>query len=135
MVASKTHDMIAKNLNAIREVIDRDTQNDIELVRDKVIQLAMIAGLAAECQASAKKRFDNAVLAVTQRMIEENEKKEKADKIGPSILLDMAKRESSEEAALYEYAQRISAGLSHSLEGLRSVLSLYKTELQNSLNA
>lgn len=124
--------MIAKNLNAIREVIDRETSNDIELVKDKVIDLASIAGLAAECQAGAKKRFDSAVLAVTQRLINENE--QKAKPIGPSILLDMAKRECSEEAALYEYAQRISAGLSHSLEGLRSVISLYKTELQNSVN-
>ena len=134
-MSSKSPDMIAQNLNEVRKVIDRDTHNDIELVRDKVIQLAMVAGLAAECQAGAKKRFDNAVLAATQRLIKENEQKEKANRIGPSILLDMAKRGCSEESALYEYAQRISAGLSHSLEGLRSVISLYKTELQNSLNA
>lgn len=134
-MSSKTADKIAKNLNAIREVIDRDTDGDIELVKDKVIDLAMIAGLTAECQAGAKKRFDSAVLAVTQRLLAENEKRQKADKIGSSILLDMAKKECSDEAALYEYAQRISAGLSHSLEGLRSVISLYKIELQNSMNA
>ncbi len=45
----------------------------------------------------------------------------------------MIDAECNDEEALFVYADRINAGLSHSLDALRSVISLAKSEMENSL--
>jgi hypothetical protein len=116
-----------RSLNAIREVLDSDVIDvDIEQQKNKLIKLTQLTGLAAECKALAKKVLLKKELEVLNMF-------NKDDKIAPSILTKRIEAECSEEGAMLVYADRINASVSNSIEGLRSVLSLYKTELENSL--
>lgn len=116
------------NITAIRSTLDADILDvDIEMQKNKLIKLTQLVGLAAETKAQARKNLENARLFAFAKVRE--------SKIPPSVLLKMVDSEISEELSLYEYADRLNAGISNSIEGLRSVLSLYKTELEMSLKS
>jgi hypothetical protein len=116
-----------RSLNAIREVIDADVMDaDIVTQKNKLIKLCQLTGLAAECKALAKKVLLKKELEVLNMF-------NKDDKIAPSILSKRIEAECSEEGAMLVYADRINSAVSNSIEGLRSVLSLYKEEMKNSL--
>jgi hypothetical protein len=115
-----------KKLNAIREVIDADVMDaSIEDQRNKLVKLTQLTGLAAEAKAQAHKILLQKELEVIRL--------HKDSGIAASILSKMINAECFEEGALLVYADRINSAISHSIEGLRSILSLYKTEMQNSL--
>jgi hypothetical protein len=117
-----------RNLNAIREVLDSDVMDaDIETQKNKLIKLTQLTGLAAESKALAQKLLNMKELEV----IKENE----GSGITASVLVKKINAECYEEGALLVYADRINSALSHSIEGLRSVVSLYKSELENSLKS
>jgi UDP-3-O-[3-hydroxymyristoyl] glucosamine N-acyltransferase len=118
-------DCIAK-LNAIREVIDADVMDSaIEEQRNKLVKLTQLTGLAAEAKAQAHKILSMKELEVMKEFQE--------SKMATSIMSKRVNAECFEEGALLVYADRINSAISHSIEGLRSVISLYKTEMQNSL--
>lgn len=121
----KTKEETIKALNSIRELVDQDViDSDIEMVKNKMIALTQLIGLSAEANASAKKLLHSKELKVLIGI----------DKsLSPSIQNKMLSAECFEEIALYEYADRLNSALIHSIDALRSVLSLYKTELENSL--
>lgn len=114
------------NISAIRQTLDTDILDvDIECQKNKLIKLTQLVGLAAETKAQARKNLENGRLVAFSKL--------SSEKCPPSILLKRVDAEISEELSLYEYADRLNAGISNSIEGLRSVLSLYKTELEMSL--
>lgn len=116
------------NLNAIRETMDSDVVDvDIEQQKNKLLKLSQLTGLAAECKAMAKKVLLKRELEALQDF--------KDQKIPPSVLTKMIDAECAEEGALLVYADRINAGLTNTMEALRTAISLYKTELENSLKA
>lgn len=117
---------LMRNISAIRQTLDSDILDvDIECQKNKLIKLTQLVGLAAETKAQARKNLENGRLIAFSKM--------RDSKLSPSILLKMVDSEISEELSLYEYADRLNAGISNSIEGLRSVLSLYKTELEMSI--
>ena len=117
-----------KKLNSIRETIDQDVMDaDIESQKNKLIKLTQLCGLAAEAKAQAHKILLMKELEVMKEFQD--------SKISPSILSKRVNAECYEEGALLVYADRINSSISHSIEGLRSVLSLYKEEMRNSLIA
>jgi hypothetical protein len=119
-------DKIARDLKAIREVVDTDTSGaDIDSVVECGKKLASMAGLSAQCMGAAKKRLENARLKALKSLM--------ADKLQPSVMLKLVEATCGEELALYDYADRINAAISHQLDYYRTVISLYKTELENSL--
>lgn len=117
---------IESKLKVIRAVVDTDiTGCEIESVVDQGKKLASIIGLSAECIAAAKKMLENARLKAIMKLQEQ--------KLQPSVLLKMADAECGIELAMYEYADRLNASISHQLDYYRTVISLYKSELENSL--
>lgn len=117
---------IESNLRAIRTVVDTDvTGCEIESVVEQGKKLSSMIGLSAECKASAKKIVETARLKAIMKLQEQ--------KLQPSILLKMADAEIGDQLALYEYADRLNASITHQLDYYRTVISLYKSELENSL--
>jgi len=121
----KTKQDTIKACNAIREVIDTDvSDSDITSVTGKLHALTCLQGLSAEANASAKKFLSQKELEVLMGM----------DKLlPPSIQSKTLNAECWEELALLEYADRLNSAIVHSIDAYRSIISLYKTELEKGL--
>lgn len=121
----KSIEETTKALNAIRKAIDADIVDvDIDAQKNKMIALTQLIGLSAECNASAKKILLKKELEVLSGIDSE---------VAPSRVTKMINAQCFEEAALLEYSDRLNSALIHSIDAIRSVLSLYKSELENSL--
>jgi len=117
---------IGAKLKAIRDLVDVDISDcEVDDVEKQGKRLAAIIGLSAETMADAKKRLDLRLLQAIKQLEGKN--------YPPSVLLKLAQAECAEEAATYDYADRLNAGITHQLDFYRSVLSKYKAELENSL--
>lgn len=109
----------------IRETLDSDMiDSDINNVTNKLLKLTQLMGLSAETKASAKK-----LLGIKERCVFEMIDK----KLPPSVQVRVLNAECYEENAILEYSDRLNAGITHSIEGLRSVISLYKQEIASGL--
>lgn len=117
---------IGAKLKAIRDLVEVDVSDcDVNDVEKHGKRLAAIIGLSAETMADAKKRLDLRLLQAIKQL--------EGKQYPPSVLLKLAQAECAEEAATYDYADRLNAGITHQLDFYRSVLSKYKAELENSL--
>jgi hypothetical protein len=115
-----------QKLNSIRALIDVDvTGVDIDSLVEKGKSLAQMIGLSAECKALARKELEK------KRMVSIAEIQNKD--YSPSVMLKVADAMCADELAAFEYADRLNAGITHQLDYYRSVISLHKTELENSL--
>lgn len=111
-----------KACNAIREAIDSDVVDvDISAVDNKMKKLTQLTGLSAEANASAKKFLHKKELYVLSL--------NKDSGYPPSVLNNLLKAECFEEISLLEYCDRLNSALVHSIDGLRTSISLYKQEL------
>lgn len=118
-------DQIEKNLKAIRALVDVDITNvHIDDVVEHGKRLASMMGLSAESMAAAQRRLQNARHAALKKYHDE--------KYPPSVLLKMADGECAFENALYVYADRLNAAITHQVDFIRTVCSKYKTELETS---
>lgn len=119
-------DTIEANLKSIRAIVDTNVVGcDIETIVEQGKKLASIMGLSAECMAAAQKYLQIARKKAIQQL--------EGKGYQPSILLKMADGECGMELATYEYADRLNASITHQLDYYRTVISLYKSELENSL--
>lgn len=117
---------LKEKLNSIRALIDADVSNvDIDSVINKGHQLSQIFGLSAECEGEARTALNKA----RRIALIELEKKN----YPPSVLLKIAEAMCEEETAQVEYSDRLNAAITHQLDFYRSVISLHKAELENSL--
>jgi hypothetical protein len=117
---------LKQKLNSIRACIDTDvTGCDIDTIVEKGKALTQMMGLSAECKAEAKKNLENRLLMAVHEI--------GSKQYPPSVLLRVAGAMCADESAVFEYADRLNAGITHQLDYYRSVISLHKTELENSL--
>lgn len=117
---------LTEKLESIRKTIDIDVTNcDIDSVVEKGKSLSQLIGLSAECKSEARRDLETSRLVALQNLMR--------DKISPSVLIKMADATCAEELANFEYADRLNAGITHQLDYYRSVISLHKAELENSL--
>ena len=118
----KNLEEIKTALNAIRSTLDVDVVDmGIESTYNKLIALTQLMGLSAECNASAKKLLGIKELEVFMTMNKN---------MPPSIQSKLLKAHCNEQEAVLEYADRLNASIVHCCDSLRSVISLYKTEMQ-----
>jgi hypothetical protein len=113
-------------IKAIRDVIDLNVDmTDLEGMQGKVLMLTQIIGLSSEVKARALKNFNTAkLIAYAQH---------KADKLTPNVLKIVIEGETAEESSMLEMADRLNAGIVHALDGLRTIISLKKTEMEKSI--
>ena len=98
-----------------------------QAICDKINELTMLTGSAAALQANAKK----ALLKKELELL----KSHQSEGLQASVLMRLIQAESYEESAWLCYAERLSAGIAHSMDGLRSELSYLKEEIRNNLQA
>lgn len=119
----QSHDQIEKNLGAIRALVDVDlTGCHVDDVVEHGKRLSAMMGLSAECMAAAQRRLQEARLLAIKRY--------QAEHFPPTVLLKMADGECALEHALYDYADRLNAAISHQVDFFRTVISKYKVELE-----
>ena len=124
----KTIQEISQSLNHIRSIIDTDiVEVDIDQQQNKLLMLTQIIGLSAECKASSKKILHLKELDVLSEL--------NLTDMQPSIIGKMLTAKTAHEIALLEYSDRINSAVIHSIDAIRSIISLYKTELENSLKS
>lgn len=116
---------LRRDLASIREIIDADVSGcDESTIQEKILQLTQISGLAAECKGLAKKLLEVGRLKAMMEM---------DTKYTGNLAMTFINASCSSELGLFEYADRINASLTHNIDGLRSVLSYRKSELENAL--
>lgn len=114
------------NCKVISTEIDREVGGgDIAGVQEKLLKLSQLIALSAECMKQAKENY----LYRQMKIIAQNRDVD----IPASILNKKIEAEAWEESGMLVYCDRLNAGITHSIDGLRSVLSLYKTEMNNNL--
>lgn len=114
-----------QSLNAIRKACDADVVDaDIEMVKNKMLKLTQLMGLSSECNASAKKILQQKELEV-MISLDKN--------LAPMKAMKMLTISCFEQNATLEYADRLNSTLVHTIDALRTAISLYKSELENSL--
>ncbi len=116
---------ITNSLNTIRSVLDADVGGcDIDSVREKLLRLTSLMGLSAETMASAKKLLNEKEIGVFVTM---------DPKMSPSIQKKYLDAHCKDQAAVLTYADRLNSSIVHCVDSLRTVISLYKSEMENSL--
>jgi len=114
-----------ENLNFLRSEMDKPVDKDDTVgMVDKLEKLVSLVGLSAECVAASEKELKKKNLLV---LIEAKELD-----LPPSVLIKFMDGQSANELAVYKYAERLNAGLSHAMDGLRTIISLRKEELNKS---
>ncbi len=116
---------LAETTAAIRKVLDDEPNADnIAEVNEKLLQLVQLTGLSAAAMARAKTNLERKRLQVLKEMEEG---------MPASIMTKRMDGECFEELGMFTYCDRLHSALVHSIDGLRSVISLYKSELENGL--
>lgn len=109
-----------------REIEREVRQSDIQAIQDKILKLSTLTSLCASVLAEAKKHYE---LKKMEALV-----KYKDGGLQPSILVKFIDGHCAEESSFFLYCEKLNSGITNSIDGLRSILSLYKTELQNSLH-
>ena len=119
---------ITKGCSLIRKVLDTEVvSGDIEAINQKLLDLTMLEGLSAETIARAKKVLHFKELTVLNEM--------EGLSMAPSVQTKTLNARCYEEQALVAYTDRLNAGIHHSQDGLRTIISLYKEEMKASMQA
>lgn len=118
---------LKEKLDSIRAALDADVTGgvDIDSVIEKGKALAQLIGLSAECKAEAKKLMEKAKADTIRSLVTMD--------YSASLVVKIADGMCGEYIEAYEYADRLNAGIVHQLDYYRSVISLHKTELENSM--
>lgn len=113
---------LEKNLAVIKGdlEIEADERNILE-VQQKLNRLINLMGLSAECMKWAKH-----IVLVKQKYVYATAGKHSTS---PTMFKYFLEGEAAEELALFTYCDRLNAALTHACDGLRTIISLYKSEL------
>lgn len=117
---------IESHCQRIKAELERQVEtSEIESVMDKLNNLSSLSGLSAEIVAEAKQlilqRQKPAILLAQK------------SNVSASMQKAFVESECADEMMLYTYAERLNAAITHSLDALRTIVSMRKSELENSL--
>ena len=117
-----TNKEIVDNLNAIRECMDKQVNPDnIDELIENGTKLVSLSGLAANCYGQAKARYSKALAEAITSFKDTDSRS--------TIIIKTAEGECFEQEALMNYSDRVTKGITNTLDFYRSVISLYKEEL------
>lgn len=126
----KAKSKIRENLEAVRQVLDTPTSpDDIGGVQDKMIALIEVAGLASWTESMAKTLYSLEFGLALEMIIETDEKK-----TGPTILAKLAQGKPvvAEVEGMVSYSERLGRQITMAMDGLRTIISLHKEEMNQS---
>lgn len=111
----------AKEIRGVIE-LEADNANPLELM-EKLNKLSSITSMAAMAQATAKKLVLHKQRELINRLPEH---------LSASLQVKWLQGQLFEEEGMYTYCDRLSAGVSNSIEAIRSILSYTKSEMEQS---
>lgn len=112
--------------NAIREALDLEvTHEDTEGLQGKLLRLTNLVGLAAELKARAKADLKRAELIAYAS--------HKSEKLQPTVFKVVIEGECADEYGKLELSDRLCAGIAHSMDAIRTIISLRKEEMKTNL--
>lgn len=123
-----TKSEIEANLQIISDTIEQFNGMDIYKTVDYLGEVVSLQSLATETQASCKYWL----LDATDEELTRQAKLVGNEKVAPSIKKMRADARCREWHYLYEKSQRLSAGISHTIEATRTKISYLKQEMENS---
>ncbi len=123
-----TKSEIEANLQIISDTIEQFNGMDIYKTVDYLGEVVSLQSLATETQASCKYWL----LDATDEELTRQAKLVGNEKVAPSIKKMRADARCREWHYLYEKSQRLSAGISHTIEATRTKISYLKQEKENS---
>lgn len=123
-----TKSEIEANLQIISDTIEQFNGMDIYKTVDYLGGVVSLQSLATETQASCKYWL----LDATDEELTRQAKLVGNEKVAPSIKKMRADARCREWHYLYEKSQRLSAGISHTIEATRTKISYLKQEMENS---
>ena len=113
---------------AIRLIIDREVDIlNIESLLQKLNDLIAVSGLSSELEPTAKLEYRNAQERVIRELMEN------PVTLPASTTNDLIKAKTGKEESFYDYCLLLDKRLSYSIDGLRTMISLRKCEIENSL--
>lgn len=116
------------NCKAVREVIElENVSGDLVGLTEKLSKLVNISGLAAANVASALLLWRKAEAAMIENLAG-NELK-----LSTSLLANLIRAKCGRYEALHKMCERLDNKVGYSIEGMRSIISLHKSELQNAM--
>jgi len=122
------------NCKAVKTVIEVHVDSeDIEGVISKIMDLVNIQGLAAENQANAKALLREQENKTIQAFLDDDKEINTLSSLPASTLNKLVTAKCGKYEALYTMCERQSSSISHAIDGLRSVLSIRKMEMEKSI--
>jgi len=119
---------LKQKAEAIRMVIDREVDIlNIEGLLNKLSDLVNISGLSAELVPSAKLTYRTAQERVILHLMEN------PVNLSASATNELIKARTGKEESFWEYCALLDKRLSYSIDALRSIISLRKVEIENSI--
>lgn len=113
-------------IKVIRDTIDLDVSiDDLEGLQGKILMLTRMIGLSSEVKARALKDLNDRKKIAFAKFRNEG--------LQASVLKYVIDGETSDEIAKLELADRLNAGIVHAIDGLRTIISLKKTEMEKSI--
>lgn len=109
--------------------LDKEAMKDIQVLSECIIELAQQLARSASICSDATFLSNTAKKQAYFNYVSSIESQQKYH-LSPMLIKDFISSKYAEEAACEIYAERINRALTHTLEGLRSVLSAAKTEFQ-----
>ena len=119
---------LSEKAKSIRLILDREVDIlDIESLMRKLADLVNISGLSAELVPSAKLDYRNAQERVIRDLMEN------PTNLPASTNNELVKARTGKEESFWEYTVLLDKRISYSQESLRTIISLRKTDIQNSI--
>lgn len=113
---------------SVRMIIDRDVDIlDIESLIKKLSDLTNISGLSAELVPKARMAYRETQEATIIQFMNN------PIDLPVSTLNDLIKAKTRKEEGMLEYCERLDKRISYTQESLRTIISLRKTEISNSI--
>lgn len=122
-----TYDSIKINCTAIRTAIEEVTHGDINKVVNKLLKLVNISGLSAENVGNAKEYYREAQLLQMNNVLDDK------PEFGQAMMSEFVKAKCGQAEGLLDEAKYLQNSLGNSIDGLRTVISLHKSEMENQL--
>lgn len=125
-----TEQIIDRDCKAIAAVLDMPVSNDDPAgLAEKLHKLINVCSLSAYTVSRARAHWMEAKTFAIENAVTDSE----MSKLPASVLTELVKSKAGRAESFYQLAERHDNKLGYAIEGMRSLVSLYKAELVNNL--
>lgn len=126
-----TEQTIDRDCKAIAAVLDMPVSNDDPAgLAEKLHKLINVCSLSANNVARARAHWMEAKTFAIENAITDGE----LNKLPASVLTELVKSKAGRAESFYVLAERTDTRIGYAIDGMRTLISLYKSELENSMN-